>query len=252
MRTLTASDLLAIWEKGAGRGPVEQALILLAKAFPQVSLESLADLTIAQRDASLFLLFRMTFGTQLKALATCPACGERLELSLDWQNLYSLGKFPLDADQSDPHNPEATLRLNDCEVIYRLPTSADLMNLQASYNTTMARRYILESCIIQAHRDGTKISSEKLPDSILMAVEEHMAQAGPIANITLATSCPACRHQWEIIFDIVSFLWEETQFWARRLMQEVHTLASAYGWHEADILAMNAWRRQRYLELLGI
>jgi hypothetical protein len=31
----------------------------------------------------------------------------------------------------------------------------------------------------------------------------------------------------------------------------VHTLAQAYGWREVDILSMNAWRRQAYLEMLG-
>jgi hypothetical protein len=252
MHALSASDLLAVWEKGAGREPVEQALILLGSAFPQESLESLASLTIAQRDACLFLLFRLTFGTQLQALATCPACKERLELSLDLQDLYSPGKFPLDTDLSNPHNPELALHFNDFKLIYRLPTSADLLALQPSNDTTPFRRHILESCILQARRKGKKISSTKLPDSILVAVEEHMAQTGPIANITLATFCPACQHQWEIIFDIVSFFWEELQFWAKRLMQEVHALASAYGWREADILAMSAWRRQRYLELLGI
>ena len=32
---------------------------------------------------------------------------------------------------------------------------------------------------------------------------------------------------------------------------EVHALASAYHWHERDILALSPVRRQAYLELLG-
>jgi hypothetical protein len=35
-------------------------------------------------------------------------------------------------------------------------------------------------------------------------------------------------------------------------MREVHTLAAMYGWRETDILAMSAWRRQRYLEMIGV
>jgi hypothetical protein len=35
------------------------------------------------------------------------------------------------------------------------------------------------------------------------------------------------------------------------MVREVHRMASAYGWREADILAMSAFRRQRYLELIG-
>ena len=38
---------------------------------------------------------------------------------------------------------------------------------------------------------------------------------------------------------------------AKRLLREVHFLARAYGWREADILAMSARRRQAYLEMVG-
>jgi hypothetical protein len=34
-------------------------------------------------------------------------------------------------------------------------------------------------------------------------------------------------------------------------LREVHTLAWAYGWREADILAMSPARRQFYIELVG-
>jgi hypothetical protein len=39
--------------------------------------------------------------------------------------------------------------------------------------------------------------------------------------------------------------------WVRRLLREVHTLALAYGWREADILNMSARRRRFYLEMAG-
>jgi hypothetical protein len=79
-----------------------------------------------------------------------------------------------------------------------------------------------------------------------------MGQADPLADLTLLATCPACGHNWRILFDIVSYFWDEIQAWGGRLMREVHTLASAYGWRETDILAMSAWRRQRYLEMIGI
>jgi hypothetical protein len=79
-----------------------------------------------------------------------------------------------------------------------------------------------------------------------------MGQAEPLADLSLAATCPACGHNWQILFDIVSYFWSEINAWSLRLMREVHSLASAYGWREADILAMSAWRRQRYLELIGL
>jgi hypothetical protein len=37
---------------------------------------------------------------------------------------------------------------------------------------------------------------------------------------------------------------------ARRILQEVHTLASSYGWHEAEILALGDTRRAMYLQMV--
>jgi hypothetical protein len=63
---------------------------------------------------------------------------------------------------------------------------------------------------------------------------------------------PGLRHSWDVLFDIVSFFWAEIGAWAQRLLREVHALASAYGWREADILALSAWRRRQYLDLAGV
>ena len=78
-----------------------------------------------------------------------------------------------------------------------------------------------------------------------------MARADPQADVTFSITCPACGHAWQAIFDIVSFFWREVNAWSYRLLYEVHLLASAYGWREADILAMSPWRRQCYLEMTG-
>ncbi len=64
-------------------------------------------------------------------------------------------------------------------------------------------------------------------------------------------SCPACGHGWLTPLDAPGYLWREIETQARRLLHEVHALASAYGWREADILAMTARRRWAYLEMLG-
>jgi len=50
--------------------------------------------------------------------------------------------------------------------------------------------------------------------------------------------------------DIVAFFWEEISAKANRLLEEVHTLALAYGWNEMDILSMSVRRRQFYFEMV--
>jgi hypothetical protein len=62
--------------------------------------------------------------------------------------------------------------------------------------------------------------------------------------------CPDCGHDWQSVFDIASFFWTEISVQARRLLQDVATLARAYGWREADILEMSSARRAFYLEVV--
>ena len=78
-----------------------------------------------------------------------------------------------------------------------------------------------------------------------------MADADPQADVRLAVTCPSCGTGWEVPFDAGSFLWSEVEAWARRTLLEVHQLAAAYGWSEAEVLALGPRRRQAYLELVG-
>ena len=67
----------------------------------------------------------------------------------------------------------------------------------------------------------------------------------------LAVSCASCAHAWRASFDIVAFFWSEIDAWAERVLRDVHRLAAAYGWSEREILGLSAWRRHRYLEMVG-
>ena len=49
------------------------------------------------------------------------------------------------------------------------------------------------------------------------------------------------------MLDIGSFVWAEIESRARRVLGEVHALASAYGWSEAETLSLSAVRRASYL-----
>jgi hypothetical protein len=88
-----------------------------------------------------------------------------------------------------------------------------------------------------------------LPDHIVTVVATQMAAADPQADVELALSCPACAHGWQVVFDIADFFWQEIHAWAKVMLRSVHTLARAYGWREADVLALTPTRRQFYLEL---
>ena len=92
---------------------------------------------------------------------------------------------------------------------------------------------------------------DELPAEVLAGVAERMEAVDPQANAELILACPSCDHEWQALFDIAPFLYAEIRAWAHRLLRDVHTLASAYGWREADILAMSRWRRDAYLAMVG-
>lgn len=50
--------------------------------------------------------------------------------------------------------------------------------------------------------------------------------------------------------DTAALLWDEISIRAGALLQEVHRLASSYGWSEEQILALSATRRAHYLALV--
>jgi hypothetical protein len=78
MRTLSAQQILQIWEVGQGQTAVERALTLLAFAFPDKTKDELAALTVGQRDNYLLSLRELTLGSQLNGFTACPKCRERL------------------------------------------------------------------------------------------------------------------------------------------------------------------------------
>ncbi len=242
MRALSASELLDVWEHGFGRAPAEQALVLLAAACPDLSPDQLASLSIGQRDAHLLTLREWTFGPRLQGLVICPACGERLELDLRTTDLH-VGAKP--AGQSGPFSLEA----GGYTIQFRLPDSTDLVASAQDDDVAVLRRRILDRCLLSIRTGEKDAPLSQLPEEVIGAVVAKMAEADPQADMIFSITCPACGHAWQALFDIGSFFWGEVTTWGYRLLYEVHLLASAYGWSEADILAMSPWRRQCYLEM---
>jgi hypothetical protein len=222
---------------------VERALLLLAYACPDESWESLAALPVGRRDARLLTLREWTFGSHLSSMARCPACGEPLELS------FSVDDIRIEAASTAP---ELDLKVGGYEVAFRLPDSADLASLDGLDESAEVRHQLLKRCLLTARRDGKKRSARRLPARVVDAVVQRMAEADPQADVRTALSCPACAHTWQATFDIATYFWAEIESWAYRMLRDVHRLASAYGWREADILALGPRRRQFYLEMVHL
>jgi len=250
MAGLSADDLLTIWEEGQGRSPLHQALVMLTVAYPTQSAEQLTQLSIEQRDLQLLTLREQTFGSQLQSVAACPACQEQLEFLLSVRDICDptmLINMGLPATEHEVEVEGYTLT-------FRLPTSEDLLAVQQANGETVgqdASQKILQRCLLKATHREEVMTWAALPDAVQVSFRAALAAAAPQAEILLSLACPACEHQWSLLFDIVSYFWREIAAQAQRLLQEVHVLARAYGWREADILAMSAARRRSYLAMVG-
>jgi len=244
MHVLSAVALLDVWEYGASRPEAQRAVELLAVAYPETSPDSLAALSIGQRDARLLTLREELWGPQMAALVVCPGCREQLELTLNAREMLS--EVPLE------HPSEIPLNVAGYSVTFRLPTTLDVADATSrASDPETCRQLILHRCLLSSQQGNVPVDSRHLPPEVITELAKSMAEADPLADIQLALSCPSCKQEWRAAFDIVSFLWTEIEVWARRILTEVHTLARAYGWRERDILNLSPVRRQFYLEMVG-
>ena len=245
MQALTAEQLLALWESGRSQMPAQRALALLAAACPESSLESIAALSIGRRDAGLLRLREWAFGSRIAGISDCPQCSERLEMSFTTDDIR--------AGEGNESSDSLSLVVEHYEISFRLPNSLDLivMTMAGGEDRATLRQTLTDRCVLHARHHDAEIASSQLPESVIVALSQRMAEADQQSDVRLALDCPRCKHRWEALFDIVSFFWSEIDAWARRVLREIHTLASAYGWPERDILAMSAGRRAIYMAMLA-
>lgn len=241
MRAPSSAELLGVWEQGYSQSLPRRAQLLLACACPEMDDDDLDALPIGHRDALLMSLRSWLFGPELNTVTACPACAEPLESALHIDDLR------LDAAAM---GAVYAASIAGWQLRFRSPTQGDLLAVSADHDVCSARLGVLSRCLIEARAaDGSPASAAALPDSIVTAITQEMASADPQANVELALVCPACTHAWTAGFDIVRLLWTEIHAWARRTLRDVHRLARAYGWREADVLALSPTRRQIYLSM---
>lgn len=239
MAQWSAAEILTVWERGAEQDWPRRGLTLLAAWPPAAEVADCATLSVGQRDAWLFQLRGRLFGDRMACTAECPACAAPLQFDLD---ASSFGQPSPGADAPFEVALDERFRIR-----LRPLNSADLLAASQVGAVAAMRRNLLERAVDEVLIDGAPASVAELPEEIIVVLGEQLAQRDG-AELLLDLRCAACGHGWSQLFDILSFLWSELARHAKRLLQEVHTLAWAYGWSEGDILAMSAARRRVYLE----
>lgn len=243
MAGLSASVILDAWERGLRQPLHRQVVALLAAARPQSSARDLAALPLGARDSMLLDLREQLFGPNVATIAVCPGCGERLEAE------FPLARIRVPSSASAA--ADGAIEAGAHRIRFRPPSTDDLLAVPDGADPAEARAVLLERCIVEARDAGGRpVAPAALPEAVLPAIMDGMASADPQAVVELDHACAACGQTFQALFDIAAFLMREIHAWALQMLRDVDSLARAYGWREADILALSPTRRQFYLDLV--
>lgn len=239
MRALTATEIVRLWETASRYHPVDQALSILQAVLPDLGHYELAALPLGQRGALLLSLRRATFGDVLPGVDHCPACTAKVEFELSCSALQA------EACEAQPQR----LHLDGYKLTVRPLNSLDLARAAGAATALAARSILLQRCVTEASYRDSSLALEQLPEIIAEKVPGAALAADPGAEILLDLQCTDCSHRWQNVLDIANVMWLEIGARARRLLMEVHLLASAYGWRETEIFDLSAQRRAAYLKM---
>ena len=239
MRALSNADFLTLWENGHRLHPLDRALLAIRASLPEtpdsrVTDEPVADWTLGRRNRALAELRTLYFGPRLEGWTSCSQCGEKLEFEADCRKL------------AETYNEISSQPIAVHGSTFRLPTSRDLARIGEETDPQQAASLLLQNCTI----DPAASEPPRWSESEIEEVAEKMALADPLAEIALGFECPVCNHTSEEVLDLCSFLWAEIETRAKRLLLEIHALATSYGWAESAILAMSDVRRATYLQMV--
>lgn len=241
---LAGARLLVAWEAGLRADDARRPVALVAVAC-DLPFDDALDLPLGRRDAALLRLRVATFGDPLPGLDRCPGCAQEVEFRLPVREL--LAGRPDDGSEPGNH----AIELGDWHVDFRPATTRDLIEGAASGGSEdEVGTRIVRRCVVRAERGRAPEPIDALPSDVLEAVARAQLEHDPLSEILIRLDCPACRQVWESRLDCGAFFWRELSVAARRLLRQVHRLASAYGWSEDAILALAPERRQAYVDLV--
>jgi len=252
---LPASQILVVLRRPAGREELQLAeapavdlhlavslLARLAEVAPGEGEGAAIDwwgMPHTDVDAALLALRRLLRGPRIVATARCaaPGCGRRVDLDFEIGDYleHHAPRLPrgVVADDDEP----GWFSLASDRLRFRLPTAADQLAIagRAGGEALLVRR-----CL----------RPPSAPARLRRRAEAAMEALAPSLVGELNGACPECGVALAVRFDPLQFVLRELRERAAGLLDEVHLLASRYGWSEAEILALPHERRARYAELI--
>jgi hypothetical protein len=221
-RPRVVTELLRRCAVDAGGGEVPEGLLW--------------GLPVGRRTEALAALCALSGAASLDRTLSCPApeCGEAVSLALPLEALIGAGR-EVGGDGVVVEHEGRALRL-------RLPTGDDLRCWAEAPPTDAG----MLAALAQA-----PLAPDEVSPALVAAAEEALAAADPLVDVRITTVCPACRREIELPLDLEAEALAVLDRAQQGLLAEVARLAGAFHWSEREVLELPAWRRRRYLDLLG-
>jgi hypothetical protein len=229
---MTPAEMMALWETGRELSLLDRGVIA-AQAARRGTEGDAADWPLGERNRALAQLHCELFGGQLLGFTRCVACGEQLEFTFEARRVAEVETQP------------AEQKIAVGKWVFRMLTSRMLAAAAEENDEAAATRRLLSACLAEP------VSEEaSWTDADVEAIEERLAEADPLAEILMHFDCPICGTEFDESLDLSSFVWSVIERSATHVLEEVHVLATAYGWSEREILTLSAARREAYIEMV--
>lgn len=185
--------------------------------------------SVASRLQGLLAVARATYPADLDVSARCERCHEALSFSL-----------PLEGFVHAPVSGPITCQAEGREAFeVRLPTGKDQQRWLESAEGNplgMAKDLVMNETVLAAW-----------DDDLFAAMELRLEQADPYTALNLESECPHCETAVSQPLNLEGALLHRLQSALTERLRDVHRLARAYHWSEAEILALPPGRRDFYL-----
>ena len=233
MRPLSAAVLMEAWDAPAPEGVHVRLERLLSVALDGADISG--D-TLGRRNQRLIAL-RRSLG-MLRPIEAKGRCGCGVD------NEVIIPADAIEAAPTPPTGAVVSVEVDGRTLLARLPTMADLASVASMTDPAAAGAALVRRCLDPANDDA--VNSE----TVLLALGSAFEAVDPAADIRLAVTCAGCGEPLRVAVDLANFIGRDVAAQLAGLTGEIDALARAYGWSEADILALPPVRRRRYVAMV--
>jgi hypothetical protein len=259
-----AQALLVAWESAVGAAPALRGAVVVDVLLGAGSDGTGAlDLPLPRTAALAARCHTDLFGARVDGVLTCAGCGALMEVPVRLDELFeAVGSDPQPggdvdsgsaaepavatgaapgADLDPDREPDPDPGAGRVTPGVRCPTARDMVAVAAAPDGVVE---LIRRC-------APGLDPHTLTPAEVRAVDRALEAVAAPALPVVRASCPDCALEVRAVVDAPALLWQRVEETVPRLLEDVARLAGAFGWSEADVLALGPRRRAAYLRLVA-